>query len=1096
VVTKLIGPNGLATKWQYDTFGRKTLEIRADTTYTSWTYQLCTDANASCPAPAAGNLNGQTSVNQVKETNYSGAGIPLSAPKVQFTDAQGRTIRSQTLSFTGQLVGQDYVYDNLGRMVRYSNSYNLNNPNAALWTVNTYDSLVVNRIISISSPGQNATTAVSTMSYNGLTSTTTNSNGQTKITTKNVAGLVEQIIDNNGSTILYRYDPLGQLLQTNAAANTPDNSVTTLEYNQRGQKKHMLDPSMGDWIYEYNIYGELVKQIDSLSKNDATRKTTIKYDPLGRMTKRDEPDLVSEWFFDKTFAGVTCGASGTSIGKLCEAKTGNGYNRKHNYDTLGRATTTTTVLDSASAPAVVTLSYDNSNGTGRLLNKTWPTGYQASYTYTSSGDALGRAPGYMTVVTGAPSTGTAAQIAAQTVRHEILSINDQGQIISYKTGNNPATQVTTRKTIDIATGQLMAQNATTAGQAADSGNIVKQSYTYDSLSNMLSRTDSTVGVGTSENFSYDGLNRLSKSIFSSSAISPPVSTQVIYDARGNIRYKSDVGQFWYDTDRPNRLTQITTGAAAGLSGVTVPVTGTRQLSYAFDDYLPGAKTVMNGSTAIPTGNGNLMYTVSHDTQSGKHTARWETYTSFNMINEIKYGDLSGNTSLTSTSTTVQAPGTAAAATTLAGTPVQKSLSFLYGPEHQRIKQVATGGPDAGSTWYLNGEDSLGLTYEKEQTSAGITEHKHYLQAGGITFAMHTMRVNTANGTIAVPNLPSTPSGNTTASPAAAALSITPYTTSYLHPDHLGSVIAITDNQGAVVERLAYDAWGKRRYPNGTVDTQDALTSLYSDRGFTLHEHLDEMGIIHMNGRVYDPLVGRFMSADPTIPNPFNLQSFNRYSYVRNNPLKLYDPTGYDDGGDDGYSGEDPTYTPPDPITKPDPTVTTTVVDDPVDVAAVVCISVSRCAVPPPVAGVGQRVVYNDQTGEYRVEPIPITPPPLTIQPIIISPVTVVTVITAGWNWVLNVVVGDKHPRTPTGQRGSPIDVTPGTNEPTTIGGREYTGHSLDQMQGRGIPPTAVENAIQNGTKTPGNQPGTTVNTGSGVTVVTGDRGQVITVIPN
>jgi RHS repeat-associated protein len=69
-------------------------------------------------------------------------------------------------------------------------------------------------------------------------------------------------------------------------------------------------------------------------------------------------------------------------------------------------------------------------------------------------------------------------------------------------------------------------------------------------------------------------------------------------------------------------------------------------------------------------------------------------------------------------------------------------------------------------------------------------------------------------------------------------------------------------------------------------------STYSDRGFTMHEHLDEMGVIHMNGRIYDPLIGRFMSADPTIQAPYNLKSFNRYSYVWNNPLKKYDPSGF------------------------------------------------------------------------------------------------------------------------------------------------------------------------------------------------------------
>jgi RHS repeat-associated protein len=115
---------------------------------------------------------------------------------------------------------------------------------------------------------------------------------------------------------------------------------------------------------------------------------------------------------------------------------------------------------------------------------------------------------------------------------------------------------------------------------------------------------------------------------------------------------------------------------------------------------------------------------------------------------------------------------------------------------------------------------------------------------------------------------------------------------YMHHDHLGSVAVVTNETGAVLERLAFDPWGKRRNINGLADTTDSLVGLTTDRGYTEHEHLDEMGIIHMNGRVYDPLIGRFMSADPFIQAPKNLKTFNRYSYVWNNPLKLYDPDGF------------------------------------------------------------------------------------------------------------------------------------------------------------------------------------------------------------
>jgi RHS repeat-associated protein len=56
--------------------------------------------------------------------------------------------------------------------------------------------------------------------------------------------------------------------------------------------------------------------------------------------------------------------------------------------------------------------------------------------------------------------------------------------------------------------------------------------------------------------------------------------------------------------------------------------------------------------------------------------------------------------------------------------------------------------------------------------------------------------------------------------------------------------------------------------------------------------LDDLGLVHMNGRIYDPLLGRFLSADLQVQFPDNLQSYNRYSYVQNNPLTFFDPSGW------------------------------------------------------------------------------------------------------------------------------------------------------------------------------------------------------------
>ncbi|MFB2777495.1 RHS repeat domain-containing protein, partial [Shewanella xiamenensis] len=63
-------------------------------------------------------------------------------------------------------------------------------------------------------------------------------------------------------------------------------------------------------------------------------------------------------------------------------------------------------------------------------------------------------------------------------------------------------------------------------------------------------------------------------------------------------------------------------------------------------------------------------------------------------------------------------------------------------------------------------------------------------------------------------------------------------------------------------------------------------------GFTDHEHLNEQQLIHMNGRIYDYNLGRFMSVDPLIQSPTSTQSVNPYSYIMNNPLAGTDPTGY------------------------------------------------------------------------------------------------------------------------------------------------------------------------------------------------------------
>ncbi|PTX94219.1 RHS repeat-associated core domain-containing protein [Opitutus sp. ER46] len=127
-----------------------------------------------------------------------------------------------------------------------------------------------------------------------------------------------------------------------------------------------------------------------------------------------------------------------------------------------------------------------------------------------------------------------------------------------------------------------------------------------------------------------------------------------------------------------------------------------------------------------------------------------------------------------------------------------------------------------------------------------------------------------------------------------------------HYDHLGSIEAITPfgstdgslaaDGGGKAGRFSEDAWGQRRNPltwsGAPTTTDNGGADSLSPRGFTGHEMLDDLGLVHMNGRIYDPVLGRFFSADSFVQFPGNLQSYNRYSYVQNNPLSLYDPTGF------------------------------------------------------------------------------------------------------------------------------------------------------------------------------------------------------------
>jgi RHS repeat-associated protein len=122
-------------------------------------------------------------------------------------------------------------------------------------------------------------------------------------------------------------------------------------------------------------------------------------------------------------------------------------------------------------------------------------------------------------------------------------------------------------------------------------------------------------------------------------------------------------------------------------------------------------------------------------------------------------------------------------------------------------------------------------------------------------------------------------------------------TLFVHQDNINNIIAITDEDNNIIDRRSYTPFGEIRSIAYNEELKNIPTLIErlknsTDRSFTGHEYIEDTDIIHMNGRVYDTITSRFTSADPYIQDSYNLQSYNRYSYVMNNPLNLTDPSGY------------------------------------------------------------------------------------------------------------------------------------------------------------------------------------------------------------
>jgi RHS repeat-associated protein len=206
-----------------------------------------------------------------------------------------------------------------------------------------------------------------------------------------------------------------------------------------------------------------------------------------------------------------------------------------------------------------------------------------------------------------------------------------------------------------------------------------------------------------------------------------------------------------------------------------------------------------------------------------------------------------------------------------------NVTFMYGAEGNRVVQAVTNGGKTSRTVYV-GLDGTGKSFFEQTTTHGApSQYVNFIYAG----ASHggnalAVRVMTDGGVVSANR--------------------------YYSFDHLGSITAMSDEQGHVAATetsslaataLGYDAWGMRRNPDGTAATDPTSFDLpVGDREFTGQEQIPDFDLVNMNGRVYDPSLGRFLTPDPNVQFISNLQSYNRYAYAGNNPLRYTDPTGF------------------------------------------------------------------------------------------------------------------------------------------------------------------------------------------------------------
>lgn len=671
------------------------------------------------------------------------------------------------------------------------------------------------------------------------------------------------VTDHHGRATSYTYDDWGNLLNTVHPDGTIEETSTewgglglyTVTVNKTGEAGSIIHyDELGrairsgsqrynnQWQYvdkEYDSRGRLKKESLPFRGNSATYWNVIEYDDYNRKTCLTEASgKVSTWIYDGTT--VTSAQNG-----IVSIKT---------YDASGNLVS---VTDDGG-----TITYSLRDD-GQPTKVTAPGNVSTSFTY----DVYGRRTKIVD-----PSAGTQTESIVFNSDGGSISThtNPNGSIITYTDRFGRTTKI--ERPGEYTTEYVYNNNGLITSEVSSNG--TSKAYTYDEFDRISTLTETVPdGKWLKKTYTYTSGSNVNTISYESQA--GIIGTESFSYSYGNI---VRIGMAHHNI-------RILAGEN-DLGQPTSVMTGSITRTYAYTPYgMPTGRTmgsVMDYSYSFDPLKGNLM-SRTDNLRNQTETFGYDALNRLTVIDdrEITYSDNGNITSIDSvgdmtydnsakpyqvTSLTLEDDVVPSRVQNVTYTCYSRpsimteggrSAAFTYNGDGARVKMnVSDGATSVLSRYYI------GNQYELDVTPNGTTER---LYLGGDAYSAPAVYVKEGSGA---------------------------WTFYNIGRDYLGNITHIATADGTLVEENSYDPWGRLRNPETKeIYSLGTEPELMLGRGYTGHEHLTWFGLINMNARLYDPVLGRFLSPDPFVQMPDFTQNFNRYSYCLNNPLVYVDKNG-------------------------------------------------------------------------------------------------------------------------------------------------------------------------------------------------------------